>query len=108
MRSEWLKLRRKGMLGAFATATAVTILGTVLTVITAGRTNVRGGPGGGAVTLASLTSASGLRSALTNNSTLLGVIALAVFAASFAGEYTNGTLRNLLLNEPRRVLLIAG
>jgi hypothetical protein len=65
MRSEWLKLLRRGMLAAFATATAVTILGTVLTVMTAGQAKVRGGPGGGGVTLEALTSANGLRNALT-------------------------------------------
>jgi ABC-type transport system involved in multi-copper enzyme maturation permease subunit len=39
---------------------------------------------------------------------LLGVIALCVFAAQTAIEYTNGTLRNLLVREPRRLLLLAG
>jgi ABC-2 type transport system permease protein len=109
MRSEWIKLRRRGMLAAFTTATAVTMLGTVLTVVTAGQPDTRRGPGAASgVTLASLTSSRGLVNAVTNNSTLLGVIALAVFAASFAGEYSNGTLRNLLINEPRRILLVVG
>jgi ABC-type transport system involved in multi-copper enzyme maturation permease subunit len=40
--------------------------------------------------------------------TLLGVIALCVFAAQTAQEYTYGTLRNLLLREPSRMRILLG
>lgn len=39
---------------------------------------------------------------------LLGIIALCVFAAQSAQEYTYGTLRNLLVRQPRRLVLLAG
>jgi ABC-type transport system involved in multi-copper enzyme maturation permease subunit len=39
---------------------------------------------------------------------LLGVIALCVFAAQTAQEYTYGTLRNLLVRQPGRVRLLVG
>ncbi|MCX6444048.1 MAG: ABC transporter permease [Actinobacteria bacterium] len=39
---------------------------------------------------------------------LLGIIALCVFAAQTAQEYTYGTLRNLLVRQPGRVRLLAG
>ncbi len=39
---------------------------------------------------------------------LLGIIVLCVFAAQSAQEYTYGTLRNLLVREPRRLVLLAG
>lgn len=39
---------------------------------------------------------------------LLGVIALCVFAAQSAQEYTYGTLRNLLVRQPRRLVLLMG
>ena len=39
---------------------------------------------------------------------LLGIIALCVFAAQTAQEYTNGTLRNLLIRQPRRLKILAG
>lgn len=39
---------------------------------------------------------------------LLGIIILCVFAAQTAQEYTYGTLRNLLVRQPRRVILLAG
>jgi ABC-type transport system involved in multi-copper enzyme maturation permease subunit len=40
--------------------------------------------------------------------TLLGVVAIAIAASSMAGEYANGTLRNLLVREPRRARLLWG
>jgi ABC-2 type transport system permease protein len=36
------------------------------------------------------------------------VVALALFAIAIAGEYSQGTLRNLLVRQPRRVRLLAG
>jgi ABC-type transport system involved in multi-copper enzyme maturation permease subunit len=39
---------------------------------------------------------------------LLGIIALCVFAAQTAQEYTYGTLRNLLVRQPGRVRLLFG
>ena len=35
-------------------------------------------------------------------------MALAVFASAFASEFSQGTLRNLLVREPRRPALLAG
>lgn len=39
---------------------------------------------------------------------LLGIITLCVFAAQTAQEYTYGTLRNLLVRQPRRLVLLIG
>ena len=38
----------------------------------------------------------------------LGIIALCVFAAQTAQEYTYGTLRNLLVRQPSRMKILAG
>lgn len=38
----------------------------------------------------------------------LGIIALCVFAAQTAQEYTYGTLRNLLIRQPGRIKILAG
>jgi ABC-2 type transport system permease protein len=59
-------------------------------------------------TIDELTSSHGLADALGVSSTLMGVIALAVSAAAWASEYTNGTLRHLLVWEPRRLRILAG
>jgi ABC-2 type transport system permease protein len=110
--SQWPKLRRSGMLGALSAGVLVTTFGTVLTVVSAGSsgssTGSGRGPASSGLTIVELTSYQGLGDALTRLATLLGVIALAVAAAVVAGEYSHGTLRNLLGWEPRRVRLAAG
>jgi ABC-2 type transport system permease protein len=108
--SEWVKLRRKGMLMALLVGVLVTILGAVLGALTVG-SNVsgRGAIGGRtSISLAQFTGTHGLADALGDASTLLGIIVLGVVAASVAGEFSNGTLRNLLVREPRRVRLLGG
>lgn len=108
--SEWVKLRRKGMLAALAAGVVVTVLGTVISVLTAGdNISGRGGIGGASsVSIVQLTSSHGFGVVLANAGTLLGVITLGVVAASVAGEFSNGTLRNLLVREPRRSRLLLG
>ena len=113
--SEWVKLRRKGMLAALGGVIAVTVLGTVITVLTVGSSTTTksprgGGPFGGTsgISLAQITSSHGLADALGNAGTLLGIIVMGIVAASVAGEFSTGTLRNLLVREPRRVRLLSG
>jgi ABC-2 type transport system permease protein len=105
--SEWLKLRRPGMLGALAAGTVALCVGTVAAVATAGSSS-RGMGGATLPTIDELTSSHGLADALGVSSTLVGVVALAVSAAAWASEYTHGTLRHLLVWEPRRLRLLAG
>lgn len=105
--SEWLKLRRPGMLGALAAGTLALCIGTVVAVATAG-SGSRGMGGATRPTVSELTSSHGLADALGVSSTLMGVIALAVGAAAWATEYTHGTLRHLLAWESRRLRLLAG
>jgi ABC-type transport system involved in multi-copper enzyme maturation permease subunit len=66
------------------------------------------GPRGRVITRDTLALPSGLYLGFTNFAGLLGTIALSVFAAQTALEYTNGTLRNLLVRQPRRLVLLAG
>jgi ABC-type transport system involved in multi-copper enzyme maturation permease subunit len=51
---------------------------------------------------------SGITIGFSNSAGLLGLVALCVFAAQTAQEYTYGTLRNLLVREPRRIRLLLG
>lgn len=51
---------------------------------------------------------SGLTIGFSNAAGLLGIVALCVFAAQTAQEYTYGTLRNLLVRQPRRIRLLLG
>jgi ABC-2 type transport system permease protein len=108
--SEWVKLRRRGMLMALLIGVLVTILGSVLGVLTVGSdVSGRGAIGGRtSIDLTQIMSSHGLADALAGASTLLGIIVLGIVAASVAGEFSNGTLRNLLVREPRRVRLLGG
>jgi ABC-2 type transport system permease protein len=107
--SEWVKLRRPGMiLGGAGTIVGFAILTIVLTLTTASATPTdQEGPGGG-LTLAQLAASDGLASILASAATFIGVVALSVFATSIASEYSQGTLRNLLVRQPRRARLLAG
>jgi ABC-2 type transport system permease protein len=109
IRSEWTKLRRPGMLvGGLASMVLVAVLGAVLGVATAGSGSSNGPRAGDAISLAALHSAHGLSKALGQSTTLLGVVALCLCAAAMAGEFSSGTIRNLLVREPRRLRLLAG
>lgn len=51
---------------------------------------------------------SGLSLSFSNAAGLLGIVALCVFAAQTAQEYTYGTLRNLLVRQPSRMKILFG
>jgi ABC-2 type transport system permease protein len=108
--SEWIKLRRGGMLSALLGAIAITVLGAVIAISTAGSQS--GGQhhlvSASALSIATLTGSGGLAAALGGAGTLLGIVVLGVVAASVAGEFSSGTLRNLLIREPRRARLLLG
>ena len=105
--SEWLKLRRRGMLAALATVVGVSGLVTLLSISRAGQAG-QGPRGREFLSLAALQGSHGLALVIARSSGLLGVVALAVFASAFASEFSQGTLRNLLVREPRRPVLLAG
>jgi ABC-2 type transport system permease protein len=106
--SEWVKLRRRGMLLGGGIIAGFAVVSTVLTFSTASATpGDAQGPTGG-LTLDQLAAADGLARTLTSGATFIGVVALALFAISVAGEYSQGTLRNLLVRQPRRARLLAG
>jgi ABC-type transport system involved in multi-copper enzyme maturation permease subunit len=109
--SEWLKLRRRTfLLGTLGGIIAVEVLVTVLIFATARTHLSSSGPGGpgGSTTLAQLASANGMTLSLGQSVTLLGVVALCVAAAQLASEYTQGTLRILLVRQPNRLVLLGG
>jgi len=113
-RSEWVKLRRHLLFfGTYGAIAGITVVATVVTFATAGHVFGHGtgqGPGGAGVAISfrQLAEANGLTIGLTGAGTVLGVIAFAVAAAQSAGEYSHGTLRNLLVRQPHRLTLLAG
>jgi hypothetical protein len=105
IRAEWVLLRRRRFLfGTIGAVCGVAVLGTVLTFMSVGRTDIDGVP----VTAAKLARPNGLVAGPEAISILLGVAALSVVAAVLAGDHSHGTLRNQLMAQPHRLRLLAG
>ena len=106
--AEWRKLRRPTLfLGTFAAALFFNSLITsfiYLMIDSPDGNSDRGRSVGRDV----LGLASGSVNGFASIGGLLGIIALCVFAAQSAQEYTYGTLRNLLVRQPRRLVLLMG
>jgi ABC-2 type transport system ATP-binding protein len=58
--------------------------------------------------IAELSAPDGLVLGLKRGGPLMGIVVLGIFAAAFGSEYTTGTLRNLLVREPRRLEYLSG
>jgi ABC-type transport system involved in multi-copper enzyme maturation permease subunit len=103
--SEWLKIRRPGMLlGGAGTMMGFAVLAVALTL---NRLGTGSGPARD-LTAAMLDASNGFALLIANAVTLFGVVALAVGAVAVGMEYSNGTLRNLLVRQPGRLQLLAG
>ena len=106
--AEWRKLRRPTLLlGTFAAALFFNGLITsfiYLMIDSPDGNSDRGRTVGRDV----LGLASGSVNGFASIGGLLGIITLCVFAAQTSQEYTYGTLRNLLVRKPRRLVLLTG
>src|SRR3970040_1154424 len=103
-RSEWIKLsRRNALIGFGGAMVGVTVLFTFLGCIRVGGGNVDldGGGSEAFVTEAVLALPDGSMFAMTQVASLLGVIALGLFASNMAGEFNKGTLPQLVVSEPK-------
>jgi ABC-type transport system involved in multi-copper enzyme maturation permease subunit len=100
--SEWTKLRRPTLflstLGGLAAAASLF----VILVFTQASAN------GGIVSLHQLAQPDGLVLGVARAAMLLGVVAFGIAASQVASEYSLGTLRQLLVRQPRRAVLLAG
>jgi ABC-type transport system involved in multi-copper enzyme maturation permease subunit len=107
--SEWVKLRRRAMLlWGLGGGLFFAVLATVFTVERAVRTAQLFPLRRGRVTFAELELPTGLVHGVVDVSTLIGIVSLCLFAGAFATEYSQGTMRNLLVREPRRARLLTG
>jgi len=107
--SEWVKLSRRSMLGwGFGAGLFFPILATVLTIERAVRNPTFTEGRGIRITYAALEQPTGLVHGVLDVSGLIGLVSLCLFAAAFSIEYSQGTLRNLLVREPRRVRFVTG
>jgi ABC-2 type transport system permease protein len=109
-RAELLKLRRPSIIyGGGAALLGFTLLVTVLTITTATETLAPPTPGRGqADTVGQLAQAGGLTLGFSNAAALIGVVVLVLFTTSITAEYGQGTIRTMLVRQPRRARLLTG
>lgn len=107
-RSEWLKIRRPSVLIAGAVMPVFAVLFSYLAIVRA--TSPPGGRFGGEtfITGLALASGEGLTTLLSRGAQLIDVIAFALVNAAMAAEFSQGTLRNLLVVQPGRLRLLTG
>ncbi len=108
LRAELRKLRRPTLfLPTLLAASGLTALTTALLYLLIDSPDGNGREGM-KVTAERLSAPDGLVFGFQSAATLLGVIALCVFAAQTAQEYTYGTLRNILVRQPSRMKVLGG
>jgi ABC-2 type transport system permease protein len=100
--SEWTKLRRPTLF--FSTFLGLAFAASLFVVLMFSQATANGG----IVTLHQLAQPNGLVIGVARASMLLGVVAFGIAASQVASEYSLGTLRQLLVRQPRRAVLLAG
>jgi ABC-2 type transport system permease protein len=104
-RSEWVKLKRRNLL--VGTYVGLALAASIFAVLLFTQASATGG-GGGLPSLAQLAQPNGLIHGVNQAAVLLGIVAFGIAAAQIASEYSLGTLRQLLVRQPRRTTLLAG
>jgi ABC-type transport system involved in multi-copper enzyme maturation permease subunit len=102
--SEWIKLRRRSILVGGLSMTVLAGAGVAFGIIRVATSQRRDA----VLELLVLRSGDGLVAALIRVSDFIVVIPLVIVAAAVAGEYAQGTMRNLLVREPGRIRLLLG
>src|ERR1700691_5484012 len=100
--SEWTKLRRPTLF--FSAFLGLAFASSLFVVLMFSQATAHGG----LVTLHQLAQPNGLVIGVARASMLLGVVAFGIAASQVASEYSLGTLRQLLVRQPRRAVLLAG
>jgi ABC-2 type transport system permease protein len=103
--SEWTKLKRRTLLLSTFIGLAVAASAFVILLFSQAPAT---GSGGGLPSLQQLARPNGLIVGVTRATMLLGIVAFGIAAAQTASEYSLGTLRQLLVRQPRRLVLLAG
>ena len=105
-KAELLKLRRRRVaVVATVGALAFAVIATTAVFLSATQT---AGPRGRGATIESLSGAGGATEAFALGASFVGLLVLVLFIANVAGELSQGTIRTLLMRQPRRLALLAG
>ncbi|HVV31068.1 MAG TPA: ABC transporter permease subunit [Mycobacteriales bacterium] len=110
IRAELLKLRRRSVVVAVAgVVPLLAVISTVVLFANAGSGSPDTGPQAEFnPTLGQLGESGGMTRGFVAAASFLGLLVLITFVASVANEWGQGTLRALLVREPRRLRLLAG
>jgi ABC-2 type transport system permease protein len=111
IQAELLKLRRPAVLyGAAGSMLGFALLATVLTFATATATSGSSPVGGDALTstVTQLGHSGGLTRGFTIAAGFIGLLTFVLFTTSVTSEYGLGTIRVMLVREPRRARLLTG
>jgi len=100
--SEWTKLRRPTLF--YSTFLGLAAAASLFVILMFSQASADGG----IVSLHQLAQPNGLVIGVARASMLLGVVAFGIAAAQVASEYSLGTMRQLLVRQPRRAVLLAG
>lgn len=106
--AEWRKLRRPALfIGTMLAVVGFSALVTSLLflLLDSSQGNARNGQ---LINRTTLELPHGMSVGFSSGAGFLGLIALCIFASQTAQEYTHGTLRNLLVRQPRRLTLLLG
>ena len=106
LKSELIRLRRPSFLAAIALMGLFGALATVISFAGAGTTGA--GPAAYFPSEEALAAKDGLVSGLALGGTLLGIVALALWAIATATDYQTGLIRLLVQAQPSRIKLLAG
>ena len=106
--AEWRKLRRPTLFfGAMLAVGGVSAFVTAILFLLIDSPSGNGDRGT-VITREALALPQGITVGFSSSGGLLGLVALCVFAAQTAQEYSFGTLRNLLVRQPNRIKLLVG
>ena len=102
IRSEWLKVRRPGILGTtFVAIVVLSIAAVIVGLHELDRPRAH-------ANIALYSQQDGVRSILAHSTDFLAIVGLGFAAFAFSTEFSGGTLRNLLVRQPKRLTLYAG
>jgi len=104
--SEWVKLRRPTLL--WGTFVGLALAASMFAVLLFSQAQHGTRDQGGLPSLEELAQPNGLIHGLSRAVILLGIVAFGVAASQVASEYSLGTLRQMLVRQPRRLVFLLG
>ncbi len=106
VRSEWVKLRRPTLL--VGTVVGLSAAASLFVVLLFSQARHGGHDPGGLPSLDELAQPNGLIHGISRAVVLVGIVAFGIAASQVATEFSLGTLRQLLVRQPRRLAFLAG